>query len=275
MNLETNGRQESRIQSHKSKRKLADAARHVAAVFDQLPSPTRPMRPSLSFSPLLSESTSRSRGPLALHHLLALHHVNLPRPPLFVGSGSGLLTASRFELLAATNLSHSSVAVPSLSPPVTRQTLAELDLTEVLRNPQLRHDITFDSTLMFRPNYDGERGQKKRQTADRYWPAVARELATGCRCSAYAGQALLTCVCDPSSGASSIASRLPSRIPTLIDELRAILLSIIPSPTLTASSLVAPSRSQVSHQAAAALVDEALDAEIGRASCRERVCLYV
>lgn len=45
----------------------------------------------------------------------------------------------------------------SLAPPVTRATLRELDLHEIMRNPQLRHDVVFDPNLMFRPNYDGQR----------------------------------------------------------------------------------------------------------------------
>lgn len=45
----------------------------------------------------------------------------------------------------------------SLNPPITRSTLRELDLSEILRNPQLRHDCVHDLNLMFRPNYDGER----------------------------------------------------------------------------------------------------------------------
>lgn len=262
MNLETSGRQESKIQDRKSKRKMVDAARQVAAVFDSMPSPTRPMRPSLSSFPLFDDHRPpKARGPLQLHHLLALHHVNLPRPPILVGPFTGLLSSSRYDLATATSISHGSVSVPSLSPPVTRATLAELDLTEVLRNPQLRHDITFDSTLMFRPNYDGERGQKKRQTADRYWTAVARELGTGCRCTAYTGNTLLGCVCDPTSGPRSVAFRLPSRVPMLIEELKAILLSIVPAPTLSNIANSSPA-AQVTHRAAAALVEEALDAEL-------------
>lgn len=50
-----------------------------------------------------------------------------------------------------------SLAPLSLIPPITKATLRELDLAEILRNPQLRHDSVFDPNLMFRPNYDGER----------------------------------------------------------------------------------------------------------------------
>lgn len=70
--------------------------------------------------------------------LLALHTVySLPR----VGA------PGRSVLLEAT----------PLVPPITKTTLKELDLHEILRNPQLRHDVVFDPNLMFRPNHDGER----------------------------------------------------------------------------------------------------------------------
>ena len=50
-----------------------------------------------------------------------------------------------------------SLSPLSLVPPISKATLRELDLAEILRNPQLRHDSVFDPNLMFRPNYDGER----------------------------------------------------------------------------------------------------------------------
>lgn len=46
-------------------------------------------------------------------------------------------------------------------PPINLQGLKEIDLQEILKNPQLRHDIIFDPLLQFRPNLDGERGNKK------------------------------------------------------------------------------------------------------------------
>lgn len=50
-----------------------------------------------------------------------------------------------------------NVNVPALLPPITTDTLKELDLHEILRCRQLRHDIYFDANLMFRPNLDGDR----------------------------------------------------------------------------------------------------------------------
>ncbi|QLL34436.1 hypothetical protein HG536_0G02980 [Torulaspora globosa] len=65
---------------------------------------------------------------------------------------------------------------PAPLPPINLQCLKEIDLQEIVKNPQLRHDIVFDPLLQFRPNLDGERGIKKRQLADKYWNDVENEI---------------------------------------------------------------------------------------------------
>ncbi|PWZ01977.1 hypothetical protein BCV70DRAFT_225303 [Testicularia cyperi] len=140
--------------------------------------------------------------------------------------------------------SRSRVAfAPSLHPPITRHTLRELDLFEILKNPQLRHDVVFDPNVQFRPNFDGERGRRKREAGERYWTAVAREIESGCTCTAFDEGRVLpcTCSCATSAGTGSSdrtarnssrlpvsRSQMPSRIPLLVQELRAICLSILP-----------------------------------------------
>lgn len=61
-------------------------------------------------------------------------------------------------------------------PPINVQCLKEIDLQEIVKNPQLRHDIIFDPLLQFRPNLDGERGLKKKQISDKYWNDVENEI---------------------------------------------------------------------------------------------------
>ncbi|GCE99645.1 hypothetical protein ZYGM_000454 [Zygosaccharomyces mellis] len=61
-------------------------------------------------------------------------------------------------------------------PPINLQCLREIDLQEIVKNPQLRHDIIFDPLLQFRPNLDGERGLKKKQLSDKYWKDVENEV---------------------------------------------------------------------------------------------------
>lgn len=69
-----------------------------------------------------------------------------------------------------------SQTAPIPAPPINLQCLKEIDLQEIVKNPQLRHDIIFDPLLQFRPNLDGERGIKKRQLADKYWNDVENEI---------------------------------------------------------------------------------------------------
>ena len=71
---------------------------------------------------------------------------------------------------------HQHQQQPSLLlPPVNLHSMHEIDLQEVLKNPQLRHDILFDPQLQFRPNLDGERGKRKKNQSDNYWNMIKIE----------------------------------------------------------------------------------------------------
>jgi hypothetical protein len=61
-------------------------------------------------------------------------------------------------------------------PPVTKNTLNELDVNKIVHNPKLRHDINFDPDLHFRPNLDGERGRRKKQKTDNFWETMRSQL---------------------------------------------------------------------------------------------------
>ncbi|KAG6028303.1 hypothetical protein E4U41_000709 [Claviceps citrina] len=63
-----------------------------------------------------------------------------------------------------------------VEPPVTRSTLSELDVSKIIHNPKLRHDINFDPELHFRPNLDGEKGRKKQERANQFWSTMKEEL---------------------------------------------------------------------------------------------------
>ncbi|KAJ3159753.1 hypothetical protein HDU86_001405 [Geranomyces michiganensis] len=67
----------------------------------------------------------------------------------------------------------------SLLPPITRFTLRELELSEILSNAQLRHDLYFDPELQFKPNLDGEKGDQKKEAGDLYWIEVEDEVLHG------------------------------------------------------------------------------------------------
>ncbi|OWB55470.1 hypothetical protein B5S28_g1342 [[Candida] boidinii] len=99
-------------------------------------------------------------------------------------------------------------------PPVNLQSLHEIDLHEILKNPQLRHDILFDPQLQFRPNLDGERGRRKKLLADNYWNGVKHEI------SQYKTTLL--------RGAKPEINATNSVLPTMFNTLRDILLSLLP-----------------------------------------------
>lgn len=64
----------------------------------------------------------------------------------------------------------------SEQPPITPDSLTELDMPRIINNPKLRHDVNFDRELHFRPNLDGARGKEKIKSADDYWKALEAEL---------------------------------------------------------------------------------------------------
>ncbi|GEQ72190.1 hypothetical protein JCM33374_g5876 [Metschnikowia sp. JCM 33374] len=110
------------------------------------------------------------------------------------------------------NLSALSTAVVPSLPPINLQSLKEIDLQEILKNPQLRHDILFDPQLQFRPNLDGDRGRRKKSVIERYWAEIEIE------CKQFF-EPSITC------GAQSAKIQ---RLPALFTTLRDILLSLLP-----------------------------------------------
>lgn len=172
-------------------------------------------------------------------------------PPKGVSASSSSTTRSQQQpvIHQSSRPSGFNAAISAVKPnpatlmlPITRDTLRELDLFEIFKNPQLRHDIVFDPHLQFRPNFDGERGLTKRREADRFWHEVGAELN--------ARRAVLSARRDATTkmlnlaglSASSPSSRmiqqqaqqmcpLPKAVllPRLIDELREILLSLLPA----------------------------------------------
>ncbi|WPK26097.1 hypothetical protein PUMCH_003442 [Australozyma saopauloensis] len=110
---------------------------------------------------------------------------------------------------------------PSL-PPINLQSLKEIDLQEILKNPQLRHDILFDPQLQFRPNLDGERGRRKKTVIERYWIEIEIECKQFFDRSAGAQSA--TAAASTDSGSQLKVTRLRALFTTL----REILLSLLP-----------------------------------------------
>lgn len=132
----------------------------------------------------------------------------------------------------------SSPHIPPLQSLINRNTLKELDLSAILRNPQLRHDLIFDAGLQFRPTSS----RRKRELADRYWRAVTQEIESGCTCVSFDAEGRpcdCVCVCSraptpptkpvltylSSRGVATL--RMPSRVQSLLSEFLEVLLYVI------------------------------------------------
>ncbi|KAF8513765.1 T-complex protein 11-domain-containing protein [Gautieria morchelliformis] len=137
---------------------------------------------------------------------------------------------------------------PPLLPTITRDTLRELELDTILKNPQLRHDLLFDPGLQFRPTTT----RRKQLATDRYWVAVTREIEDNCTCTAWdASGAIMACSClrksdkHPKDGPLEDGIiRKPKRARPMLHEFMAVLKSVIvpQSVNVPCSSKHAPGR---------------------------------
>lgn len=136
----------------------------------------------------------------------------------------GLHTHHNSSLLKKNSSSSSSLSssIPPL-PPINLQSLKEIDLHEILKNPQLRHDILFDPQLQFRPNLDGERGKRKKSIIDKYWLEIQKECA-----QFFNNTNSINNNSSSSDNNSSIKIKI-NRLPILFGTLRDILLSLLPT----------------------------------------------
>lgn len=63
-----------------------------------------------------------------------------------------------------------------LEPPVTKASLGELEVSKIINNPKLRHDINYDPELHFRPNVEGDKGRRKHDRASVFWNTLKAQL---------------------------------------------------------------------------------------------------
>lgn len=109
----------------------------------------------------------------------------------------------------------------NLDPPVTRQSLSELDIGSIVSNSKLRHDINFDRELHFRPNLDGARGRVKRKAQQEYWSALVAELELYTILFTASGH-------EDSVKVARLRSSCKQRIPRMFEAVRDILKVLVP-----------------------------------------------
>ena len=116
-------------------------------------------------------------------------------------------------------------------PPITQQSLSELDIPRIIQNASLRHDLNFEPEVSFRPNHHGPQGQKKLRDAGIYWEALSIELAI------YFGRQKRNTSRQPHIQTSSqwqpeparTSERLPWRLPQMFKTLREVLKTLVPA----------------------------------------------
>lgn len=143
-----------------------------------------PSESSLLTSEPLNRSVSSSSIPPPKRHRSS----SLPAPKRAKPNTTNYRTERQVLKAAERNAVHlrrelrrpSQVLVASRQPPINPASLKSLDANEILKNPQLRHDLLFDA-LAFRPV--STTGLSSCAVADMYWESIANELEDGCRCT--------------------------------------------------------------------------------------------
>ncbi|ORY09343.1 T-complex protein 11-domain-containing protein [Clohesyomyces aquaticus] len=107
-------------------------------------------------------------------------------------------------------------------PPITKQSLSELDIQNIINNIKLRHDVNFDRDLSFRPNLDGEKGREKLLAAQKYWSALVAELELYARLF-WGTPPLLNL-----HHQSELSQRAKRRIPLMFKTIKEVLQSLVP-----------------------------------------------
>ncbi|PNS14017.1 hypothetical protein CAC42_6530 [Sphaceloma murrayae] len=116
-------------------------------------------------------------------------------------------------------------AKASRHPPITFESLSELDISRIINNPKLRHDVNFDKELHFRPNLDGSRGRQKLRAADDYWRALIAELVL----YQIVGTKLLTSTtAQESEYWARMMRATQKRMPVMFETIRDILKTLVP-----------------------------------------------
>ena len=116
-------------------------------------------------------------------------------------------------------------------PPVTKESLSELDLDRILNDSRLRHDMNFDRNVSFVPITNGRVGSERHRRANEYWNAVRIECTLYIKCQ---GQPLWK-----HPGTSDILgslglpqdlprNELPLRLPKLFQSVREIVKTLVP-----------------------------------------------
>ncbi|KAI4172221.1 MAG: hypothetical protein LQ343_003656 [Gyalolechia ehrenbergii] len=119
----------------------------------------------------------------------------------------------------------------SLDPPVTKESLNELELNKIVNDARLRHDLNFEHEIMFRPNTLGTRGANKKHEEDLYFEALANELDRYIRHGANPPSPPSrprTCPATTNRKSHNPATT-PRRVPRMIAAIREVVKTLVPA----------------------------------------------
>ena len=70
-----------------------------------------------------------------------------------------------------------------IRPPITQESLSELDVESIIHNPRMRYDLNFDKEASFGPRSGNPGGESKLAKGKVYWRALSVELALYMECA--------------------------------------------------------------------------------------------
>ena len=104
----------------------------------------------------------------------------------------------------------------SPKPPITVANLSELDISNIIPNQMLRHNLNFETHARFRPNYNTQLGRMRKAEARKYWAALEIEITYYMRDGHVRSQI-----------SSMIGSTIPERLPKMLAEMKCILITLL------------------------------------------------
>ena len=138
---------------------------------------------------------------------------------------------------ATPSRSSSTLRSAIYNPPITRNSLSELDCDRFLNNLLLRHDLNFDTNIQFRPNTSSIPGRKRMIQIREYWEAIESEITiwlghTGTTPVHFSSR--FHCVSLPDASSSILSEDTSSRLPLMLETVSEVLKSFVPSEEWTA-----------------------------------------
>ncbi|KAI4104096.1 MAG: hypothetical protein LQ339_003949 [Xanthoria mediterranea] len=129
-------------------------------------------------TPPLSPTTPTRRVPptslLRRRHQTNHHRRSTPEPQRALAVPHRTHTPERADRVC--------LETASLEPPITKESLSELDLNRIVNDNRLRHDINFEHEIIFRPNTYAKQSVQKQHEDDAYFEALAIEFDHYIKC---------------------------------------------------------------------------------------------